>query len=194
MRVLVACEFSGTVRRAFAARGHDAWSCDLLPATDDGPHIRGDALAAIRRGWNLVIAHPPCTHIAVSGARHFAMKKKDGRFQAGVRFFKDVVRLCQLHADKYAVENPVCVMSKLYMRPSQIIQPWMFGHPETKTTCLWLRGVPPLVATNDVRDAMLRLPIAQRARVHHLPPSPLRWALRSKTYDGIAAGMAEQWG
>lgn len=142
--------------------------------------------------WDMVLAFPPCTHLAVSGARWFPEKERDGRQQMGVGFFLAFTALD--HVPRVAIENPVGIMSRIYRKPDQIIQPWMFGHPETKATCLWLKGLPPLVATNDVREEMDSLPENERARCHHLPPSPQRGILRSKTYPGIADAMARQWG
>lgn len=184
MRVLVACEYSGRVREAFRRRGHEAWSCDYLPAEDDGAHIRGDALvAAAARRWDLMIAHPPCTHLSVSGARHFEAKRADGRQQEAIDFF---MALTRAPVPRIAIENPVCIMSSVYREPDQIIQPWQFGHGETKATCLWLKGLPPLKPTNVVSG--------REPRVHRMPPSPDRWKERSRTYEGIAEAMAEQWG
>lgn len=142
--------------------------------------------------WDMVLAFPPCTHLAVSGARWFPEKERDGRQQMGIGFFLAFTALD--HVPRVAIENPVGIMSRLYRKPDQIIQPWMFGHPETKATCLWLKGLPPLVATKDVREEMDSLPESERARCHHLPPSPQRGLLRSKTYSGIAEAMARQWG
>jgi len=183
MKVLVACEYSGTVRDAFIARGHDAISCDLLPTDRPGPHYQGDVFDIIDDGFDLMIAHPPCTHLAVSGARHFAAKRADGRQQEAIDFF---MRLAQADIPKIAIENPVCIMSTVWRKPDQIIQPWQFGHGETKSTCLWLKGLLKLVPTNivDGRDN----------RIHRLPPTPDRWKLRSTTYQGIADAMAAQWG
>jgi hypothetical protein len=210
MNVLVACESSGTVREAFRKLGHNAWSCDLLPADDNSPyHVVGDARYVIanmiandgrdmipinQAEWDLVIAHPPCTHLASSGARHFAAKRADGRQQEGIDLFLAILECCQKHAKKWAIENPIGIMSRLYRKPDQIIQPWMFGHPETKATCLWLGWLKPLVPTHDVKADMLALPVAKRHRIHHMPPSKDRWKLRSKTYQGIADAMASQWG
>lgn len=196
-QVLIACESSGTVREAFRKRGHNAWSCDLLPADDNSPyHYQADALMAIGWGdWDIIIAHPPCTHLASSGARHFAAKRADGRQQQGIDLFQQMAEKMSRHARHgWAIENPIGIMSRLYRKPDQIIQPWMFGHPETKATCLWLRFLPPLFPTNDVKAEMLALPVAQRNRIHHLPPSKDRWKIRSKTYQGIADAMAAQWG
>ena len=183
MRVLIACEYSGAVRDAFIALGHDAMSCDLLPTDVPGPHYQGDVRDVIGRGWDLMIAHPPCTHLAVSGARHFAAKRADGRQQEGIDFF---MMLARADVPRYAIENPVCIMSSIWRKPDQVIQPWQFGHGETKATCLWLKGLPKLTPTNIVEG--------RADRIHKMPPSPDRWKLRSATYAGIAAAMAEQWG
>lgn len=205
LNVLIACESSGTVREAFRKLGHNAWSCDLLPS-DDGSeyHLQMDAIRAISAQvndkwigytkWDIVVAHPPCTHLASSGARWFAAKRADGRQQQGIDFFMDVVNACILHAKCWAIENPIGIMSRIYRQPDQIIQPWWFGHPETKATCLWTHGLPLIVPTNDVKSEMLALPVAKRNRIHHLPPSKDRWKIRSKTYQGIADAMAVQWG
>lgn len=181
MRVLVACEFSGTVRDAFAARGHEAWSCDLLPSETEGNHIQGDVLELLDDEWDLMIAHPPCTHLAVSGARWFK-DKRDEQAEAlrFVRVLLDAPIPC------IALENPVSIISSKVRKPDQIIHPWQFGHGETKATCLWLKGLPPLTPTNIVEG--------REAKVHRMPPSPERWRERSRTYKGIAAAMAEQWG
>jgi hypothetical protein len=221
MRVLVACEFSGTVREAFKAHGHDVWSCDVLPTEIPGNHIQGDVLKILNDGWDMMIAHPPCTHLAVSGARYFAEKRADGRQQRAVDFF---MALVGAPIPRIAVENPVCIMSRLYRKPDQIIQPWMFGHGETKATCLWLKGLPKLVPTDIIipewavkadgavhisakgkRDnpthfltgrttRVLSGPqLEQWNRIHRMPPGPDRWKNRSRTYQGIAAAMADQW-
>ena len=181
MRVLVACEFSGRVRQAFSDLGHDAWSCDLLPSEAPGNHIQGDVLEILDDGWDLIIAHPPCTHLAVSGARWFKDKLPEQKLA-----LEFVEALLNAPIKKIALENPVSIISSKIRRPDQIIQPWMFGHGETKATCLWLKGLPKLEATNivDGRDA----------RVHKMPPHADRWKLRSLTYSGIASAMAEQWG
>ena len=184
MKVLVACEYSGRVRNAFRARGHDAWSCDLLPAEDGSEfHIQGNALDVCAQEWDLMIAHPPCRHLAVSGARHFDEKRADGRQQDAIAFF-----LAFANADipRIAIENPVCIISSVWREPDQIIQPWMFGHGETKATCLWLKGLPPLLPTKIVEG--------REPRIHRMPPSPDRWKERSRTYEGIAQAMAQQWG
>ena len=181
MRVLVACEYSGTVRDAFIARGHDAWSCDLLPTDVPGPHYTGDVNNIINDGWDMMLAFPPCTHLCVSGARWFKDKQQE---QADALDF--VRLLMNANIPLIAIENPIGVISTKIRRPDQIIQPWMFGHGETKATCLWLKGLPLLVPTMVVEG--------REARVHRLPPSPDRWKLRSKTYQGIADAMAAQWG
>jgi len=187
MRVLVACEYSGRVRAAFRKLGHDAWSCDLLPSEDDSPyHIRCNVRDLIEPPlpwitWDMMIAHPPCTHLAVSGARWF----KDRREQQEEAL--DFVRfLMSAPIGRIAVENPVSVISSRIRKPDQIIQPWQFGHGETKATCLWLRNLPKLVPTNIVEG--------RRPRVHHVSPSPDRWKERSRTLPGIAMAMAKQWG
>jgi len=183
MRVLIACEYSGAVRDAFIALGHDAMSCDLLPTDRDGPHYQGDVFDVIGDGWDLMIAHPPCTHLAVSGARHFAEKIADGRQQEALEFVR---KLLDAPIPKIALENPVSIISTRIRRPDQIIQPWMFGHGETKSTCLWLKGLPLLTPTDVVEG--------RSDRIHKMPPSANRWKLRSTTYQGIADAMAAQWG
>lgn len=181
MRVLVACEFSGTVRDAFRALGHDAWSCDLLQTDVDGPHIMGDVREVLGDGWDLMVAHPPCTHLAVSGARWFRDKAQE---QADALEFVRVLMSAPI--PRIAIENPVSVISSRIRKPDQVIQPWMFGHGETKATCLWLKGLPKLVPTKMVEG--------REQRVHRLPPGPDRWKLRSVTFKGIAEAMASQWG
>ena len=183
MKVLIACEYSGRVRDAFIALGHEAMSCDLLPTDSPGPHYQGDVFDVVDYPWDLMIAHPPCTDLSVSGARHFAAKKMDGRQQASVSFF---MKISKLDIPKIAIENPICIMSRLYRKPNQIIQPWQYGHGETKSTCLWLKGLNKLIPTNIVDG--------REDRVHKLPPSPDRWKIRSTTYQGIADAMASQWG
>ncbi len=186
MRVLVACEYSGEVRRAFRALGHDAWSCDLLPAEDSQEHhIQGDVrkwLAYPSPGiWDLMIAHPPCTHLSVSGARWF--KDKLPEQAAALEFVRE---LMAAPINRIAIENPISIISSRIRKPDQIIQPWQFGHGETKATCLWLKNLPKLVPTNVVEG--------REARVHKMPPGPDRWKERSRTYTGIAQAMAAQWG
>lgn len=181
MRVLVACEFSGTVRNAFLAAGHDAMSCDILPTDSPGPHFEGDVREVLGGGWDLMVAHPPCTHLAVSGARWFKDKQVE---QAEALDF--VRLLLDAPIERIALENPVSIISSRIRKPDQIIQPWQFGHGETKATCLWLKGLPLLVPTDIVEG--------REARIHRLPPTADRWKLRSMTYPGIADAMADQWG
>jgi len=184
MKILIACEESGKVRRAFRALGHDAWSCDILPSRDNSPHhIQGDVLPLLKKRWDMAICFPPCTALACSGARHFAAKRADGRQQAAIDFFMACVNA---NAPRVCVENPVGIMSTVYRPPTQYIQPWEHGHGETKKTGLWLRGLPPLVPSKIVKG--------REARVHRMPPGPDRARLRSETYDGIANAMAAQWG
>lgn len=181
MRVLVACEFSGTVRRAFRALGHEAWSCDLLPSEDESPwHLQGDCLEYLSDGWDLLIAHPPCQHLAVSGARWFSEKRS--LQEASLGFVRALMLAPVL---RIAIENPVFVISSRIREPDQVLQPWQFGHGETKATCLWLKNLPPLEPTNIVDGRV--------ARVHLMPPSPDRWRERSRTFEGIALAMASQW-
>jgi len=183
MKILIACEYSGVVRDAFIKLGHDAISCDLLPTDAPGPHYQGDVRDLLDYPFDLMIAHPPCTHLSVSGARHFAEKRMDGRQQAAVSFF---MMLAKSDIPMIAIENPVCIMSSLYRKPDQVIQPWQFGHGETKATCLWLKGLPLLQPTNIVEG--------REARVHKMSPGPDRWKERSKTFSGIGEAMANQWG
>jgi hypothetical protein len=196
MRVLVACEFSGIVRGAFLARGHDAWSCDILPAeTRPERHIQGDARTILDRGWDLLIAHPPCTRLANSGVRWLQSPpsgKTTGEMQAelkeGAALFSS---FWTAPIPRVAVENPVMhkhakALILDYRQPTQTVQPWQFGHGETKRTCLWLRNLPPLTPTNIVDG--------REARVHRMPPGKNRWKERSRFFPGIAAAMAEQWG
>uniref|UniRef100_A0A6M3KBC4 Putative methyltransferase n=1 Tax=viral metagenome TaxID=1070528 RepID=A0A6M3KBC4_9ZZZZ len=193
MKILIACEFSGIVREAFRLRGHDAWSLDILPSEISGQHIQEklytDKVNYLKAGWDMVIAHPPCTHLAVSGARWFAGKEKE-RWDA-IKFFMEIA-LCDV--PKLAIENPIGIMSTVYKKPDQIVQPWQFGHGETKATCLWLKGLPELKETNNVKEEMLKLPKAQQQRIHYLSPGPNRGRERSRTYQGIANAMSEQWG
>ncbi len=182
MKVLVACEFSGVVRDAFAARGHDAWSCDLLESELPGNHVWGDIEEVAKAdNWDLLIAFPPCTHLAVSGARWFKEKRKE---QLEAVYF--VQRLANAPIPKIAIENPIGILSTAWRKPDQIIQPWQFGHGETKATCLWLKNLPKLVPTSIVEGRV--------ARVHREPPGPDRWKKRSRTLQGIADAMADQWG
>ena len=191
MRVLIACEYSGRVRDEFLKLGHEAMSCDLLPTDAPGPHYQGDVRDVLDYPWDMMIAHPPCTDLAVSGAAWFAKKRMAGQQQASASFF---MMLAKADIPQIVIENPVCVMSSLWRKPDQTIQPWMFGHMEQKATCLWLKNTPPLAPTNIVKDEMMLLPRNQRERLHYLPPSADRWKLRSETYLGIAQAMASQWG
>ena len=179
-KVLVACEFSGIVRDAFLKRGANAWSVDLLPSERNGPHIECNVLDVIDCGWDLMIAHPPCTYLAVSGARWF--KDHPYEQQEAINFFMDLVHANIPHI---CIENPISIMSTVYRKPDQIIQPWQFGHGETKSTCLWLKNLPKLQPTNIVSGRC--------QRVHREPPSPDRWKNRSRTLQGIADAMAAQW-
>jgi len=181
MRVLVACEFSGIVRDAFKNKGHEAWSCDLLLTEREGKHIWGDVLCWLDKSWDLMIAHPPCTHLAVSGARWFKDRVEEQK--KAVKFFMDLVNA---PVDKICIENPVGIMSRLYRKPDQYIQPWQFGHGETKKTCLWLKNLPLLQPTNIVKG--------RENKIHKMAPSKNRWKNRSRTFYGIARAMAEQWG
>jgi hypothetical protein len=181
MRILIACEYSGTVRDAFIAAGHDVISCDLLPTEVPGPHYQGDVTDILNDGFDMMVAHPPCTHLAVSGARWF--KDKVQQQQEALDFVRllmgaPIPRIC--------IENPVSIISSRIRKPDQVIQPWQFGHGETKATCLWLKGLPLLTPTDVVSG--------REQRIWKLPPSPDRWKERSRTYAGIAAAMAQQWG
>lgn len=180
-RVLIACEFSGRVRDAFIRAGHDAVSCDLLPTEVPGPHYQGDVNDLLSEPWDLMVAHPPCTHLAVSGARWWAGKMSE---QADALDF--VRLLLAAPIARIALENPVSAISTRVRKPDQIVQPWMFGHGETKATCLWLKNLPPLVASNEVPG--------RECRVHRMAPSATRWKDRSRTFVGIAQAMADQWG
>jgi hypothetical protein len=184
MRILVACEESQVVTIAFRDRGHEAYSCDLYPCSGGHPewHLQRDVVPLLSQNWDMVIAFPPCTNLSVSGARWFAQKRLDGRQQASIDFFKLFTQLdCP-----WAIENPIGIMSGLYRKPDQIIQPWQFGHGETKATCLWLNGLPKLVPTNLVSG--------REQRIWKMPPSEERAKARSKTFPGIADAMAAQWG
>jgi site-specific DNA-cytosine methylase len=191
MRVLIACEYSGAVRDAFRARGHDALSCDLLPSEAPGPHYQGDVRDILGDGWDLMIAHPPCTHLAVSGARWFKDKQAE---QAEALAF--VRLLLAAPIPRIALENPVSVISSRIRKPDQVIQPWQFGHEATKTTCLWLKGLPHLTPTNIVGKGARHVTKSGKSlpQWYNLPPSADRWKIRSATFQGIADAMAEQWG
>lgn len=208
MKVLIACEESQEVCKAFRAAGHEAYSCDIQEPSGGHPewHILGDALKAIEGGqvttmdgqahdvgqWDMLIAHPPCTHLSASGARWFSEGKKplSLRYEAAAFFLKFI----EADIPKIAVENPVSVMASLYRKADQCIHPWQFGHPEEKTTCLWLKGLSPLRETQNLRTDFLALPRCKRERLYWLSPSKERSKLRSRTFPGIAKAMAEQWG
>jgi len=181
MKVLVACEFSGIVRDAFIAKGHDAISCDLLPSERPGPHYQWDVFDIINDGFDLMIAHPPCTHLAVSGARWF--KDKIDEQKQAIEFF---MKLVNANIEKICIENPISIMSSRYQKPDQIIQPWQHGHGETKSTCLWLKNLPLLKPSNIVGG--------REQKIHMMPPGPDRWKNRSRTFTGVAQAMADQWG
>lgn len=187
MRVLVACEESQVVCKAFRERGHESFSCDLQPCSGGHWewHLEGDCIEQMYQlDWDMIIAFPPCTDLAVSGARHFEEKRKEGRQQASIDFFLKIANWP--YCSKIAIENPIGIMSTHYRKPDQIIQPWQFGHGETKATCLWLKGLPKLQPTNIVEG--------REQRIWKMAPSPDRAKMRSKTYEGIAKAMADQWG
>jgi len=184
MKVLLACESSGIVREEFRKLGHEAWSCDIKDTEIPGNHHKGDVIALLKHTvWDMVIAFPPCTHLAVSGARWFKEKQADGRQAEAIEFF---MWLATYPVRKLAIENPIGIMSTHFRKPDQIIQPWQFGHGETKATCLWLKGLPKLEPTNIVEG--------RESRIHKMGPSEHRSTDRSRTYQGIAAAMAQQWG
>ncbi len=181
-RVLVACEYSGAVRDAFKKLGWDAWSCDLLPTDSPGQHFQGDVRDILAEDWDIMVAHPPCTHLAVSGARWFPAKRTNGKQEAAL----DLVRLLLDAPIKHiALENPVSIISSKIRKPDQVIQPWQHGHGETKATCLWLKNLPRLTPTNIVEG--------REQRIWKLPPSADRWKERSRTFAGVAKAMANQW-
>jgi hypothetical protein len=180
LRVLVACEYSGAVRDAFRGQGCTAFSCDILESEEPGPHFQRDVREVLDLGWDILVAHPPCTHLSVSGARWFKEKRTE---QAEAL---DFVRLLMAAPIPFiAIENPISIISSKIRKPDQILQPWQFGHGETKATCLWLKNLPPLIPTNIVAG--------REARIHKMPPGPDRWKERSRTFPGIAAAMATQW-
>ena len=184
MKVLIACEESQQICKAFRKLGHEAYSCDILPCNGGHPewHIQDYVENHLHKKWDMLIAHPPCTYIAVSGARWFKDRLQEQKH--AIEFFMMFIR--QEHIPFIAVESPISIMSNVYRKPDQIIQPWMFGHGETKATCLWLKGLPKLKPTRIVKG--------REARIHKLPPSKNRSKIRSKTYTGIAKAMAKQWG
>jgi hypothetical protein len=196
MKVLISCEYSGRVRDAFIAMGHDAMSCDLLPTDAAGPHYQGDVFDLDLTQFDMMIAHPPCTYLTNAGVTWLHRdKERWAMLDDGAAFFK---RLLEAQIPRICIENPI--MHKYAkeriggVKQSQVIQPWMFGHMEQKATCLWLKGLPLLQPTNNVKEEMMKLPDNERQRLHYLPPSADRWKLRSTTYQGIANAMAEQWG
>ena len=183
MRVLIACEYSGRVRDAFTRRGHFAMSCDLLPTEAEGNHYQGPVEDVLYDGWDLMVAHPPCTDLAVSGSRHFGAKIADGRQAAALDFVR---LLMNAPIERWCIENPVSVISSAIRPPDQIIQPWEYGHGEVKATCLWLKNLPRLKPTAYVEG--------REERVHLMPPGPNRWKERSRTFEGVAEAMGDQWG
>ena len=199
MKILVACEFSGTVRDAFARFGHDAWSCDILPSDRGGQHLQDDALRVAYNGrWDLMVAHPPCTYLTVA-ANKWMRPEFAQRFPNRAQHREDAIEffmaLMNAPVKQIAVENPIGVISSRYRKPDQVVQPWMFGHGETKATCLWLKGLPRLIPTHIDGDMFApETPVEREQRLHNLPPSPTRWMERSKTFQGIADAMATQWG
>lgn len=192
MKILVACEESQAVTIELRRLGHEAYSCDIEPCSGGHPewHIQQNVIPLLKEKWDMIIAFPPCTHLAVSGAAWFEQKRKDGRQQQGIDFF---MQFANDSCPRVAIENPVGIMSTYYRKPDQIIHPWQFGHQEQKTTCLWVKNLPVLTPTNNVMEQMKLLPKKQRERLHYLPPNPDRATLRSKTFPGIARAMAEQW-
>ncbi len=192
LRVLIACEFSGIVREAFTALGHDATSCDLLPSLLPGKHIQGDVIPLLEQQWDLMIAHPPCTHLAVSGAKHFAAKRADGRQREAIDFF---MALANADIPHIALENPVGIISTHWRKPDQIIQPYQFGHEATKSTCLWTKNLPLLKPTNIVGKGARHITKSGKSLPdwYNLPPSPDRWLKRSITFQGIADAFALQY-
>jgi site-specific DNA-cytosine methylase len=191
-KILVACEYSGIVRDAFRAKGHHAWSCDIIECESDPTfHIQCDVLDILYQDWDIMIAHPPCTHLAVSGARWFTEGKKPWSLQEEALDFVRKLMAAPIH--RICIENPVSVISTKIRKPDQIVHPYMFGHPEQKTTCLWLKNLPSLKETNNVKEEMMKLSRKERERIHLIAPSKDRWKERSRTFTGIAQAMAEQW-
>ena len=196
MKILIACEFSGTVREAFRKIGHDAWSCDIIKSDDESPyHIQDDVLKIMNNHWDMMVAFPPCTHLAVSGAKHFAKKREDGRQQQGINFFMSIINAS---IPLIAVENPVGIMSSIYRKPDQIINPYEFGHNVSKKTCLWLKNLPTLKATNIVdKGEYITFPSGKRMHKWYADKAfggEARQKVRNKTFQGIADAMAQQWG
>ena len=195
MKVLVGCEYSGVVRDAFIAKGHDAMSCDLLPTDKPGPHYQGDVFDLIGNGWDLIIMHPPCTALTVAGNKWYGEgQPKYNERLASAEWTEGLWLNCLYACPKVCFENPVGVLTRLTLMPkANYVQPYQFGHLEQKKTGLFLHGLPPLVETNNVYDEMMKLSKRDRERVFYLPPSPDRWKIRSTTYQGIAEAMANQW-
>ena len=193
MKILVACEESQAVTKEFRKLGHEAYSCDVIECSGGHPewHLQQDVTELLEKEWDMIIAFPPCTHLAVSGAAWFEEKRKDGRQQEGIDFF---MKFANAKCERVMIENPVGIMSTQWRKPDQIVQPYEFGHMEQKKTCLWLKGLPKLVGTDNVKDEMMKLSKKERERIHYLSPGPERAKLRSKTFPGIAKAMAEQWG
>ena len=195
MNILIACEYSGTVRDAFIAKGHDAMSCDLLPTDVPGPHYQGDVFDIINNGWDMMIAHPPCTYLSVSGMHWTARGLRDPQLTEDALDF--VTRLMAASIPRIAVENPISVISSRIRKPDQIINPWQFGHDASKRTCLWLKNLPLLTPTNIVEPRIVngkkRWANQTDSGQNRLPPSEDRWKIRSETYTGIAQAMADQW-
>ena len=193
MKILVACEESQAVTKEFRKLGHEAYSCDVMECSGGHPewHLQQDVTELLEKEWDMIIAFPPCTHLAVSGAAWFEEKRKDGRQQEGIDFF---MKFANANCERLAIENPVGIMSTQWRKPDQIVQPYEFGHMEQKKTCLWLKGLPKLVGTDNVKDEMMKLSKKERERIHYLSPGPERSKLRSKTVPGIAKAMAQQWG
>jgi hypothetical protein len=195
MHILIACEYSGTVRDAFIAKGHDAMSCDLLPTDVPGPHYQGDVFDIINNGWDMMIAHPPCTYLSVSGMHWTARGLRDPQLTEDALDF--VMRLMAASIPSIAVENPISVISSRIRKPDQIINPWQFGHDASKRTCLWLKNLPLLTPTDIVEPRIVngkkRWANQTDSGQNRLPPSEDRWKIRSETYTGIAQAMADQW-
>lgn len=206
-RILIACEYSGTVREAFKAKGYDAWSCDLLPTEIPGNHYQCDVLDVLNEGWDMMIAHPPCTYLTISANKWYKdqPERKSGTLvgaarrharQQAIDFF---IGIYNAPIPKICIENPIGIMSTAFRKPDQVIQPFMFGHPETKATCLWLKRLPPLChyAHDDLFNSKTHVELphlkSEKERLHYLPPSSERWKIRSKTFQGIAEAMASQW-
>jgi len=192
MKILIACEYSGTVRDAFRALGHDAMSCDLLPTEREGPHYQGSVLDILGDGWDMMVAHPPCTHLAVSGAAHFAKKRASGVQNEALDFVR---LLLNAPIPKIALENPISIISSRIRKPDQIVHPWQFGHETTKATCLWLKGLPLLVPTKIVSKGERQVYASGKSSpIWHAKTGGGSGKLRSMTFQGIADAMAAQWG